>query len=277
MEPRSLLAAFAHPDDEAFGCGGSLAQASAAGTYVTLVCATRGEVGEISDAALATPETLGKVREGELRCTASALGIHELVFLDYRDSGMAGTDDNTNPESFINIPADDVIAKLVGAIRRTKPQVVVTFEPNGGYGHPDHIAIHKHTVAAFHAASDPEQYPEQGAPWQPERLFYTALPRSFFKEVRQKMEAAGMDTSQFASAEERGWPDEDVNTIVDVSGFVDAKWQGLLCHRTQFGDNSFFRQVSEEEVKTMMSREFYALVEPKPADGERLSGLFEGI
>ncbi len=193
----SLLAVYAHPDDEAFGTGGTIARYAGEGVKTYLVCATRGEVGEISDPSLATPETLGQVREGELRCAAETMGVAELIFLDYRDSGMAGTDENRDPRAFINAPADEVIATLVTIIRRLRPQVVATFEPNGGYGHPDHIAIHRHTVAAFHAAGDGQYRPELGQSWQASRLFYTAIPRSFFIEMRQQLEALGEDTSEF--------------------------------------------------------------------------------
>ena len=192
MEKPTLLAIFAHPDDEAFGTGGSLSRYAASGAQVALICATRGEVGEISDSSFATPETLGEVRESELRCAAETMGVNELIFLDYRDSGMVGTPENDDPRAFINASASEVVQSLVSAIRRIQPDVVVTFEPNGGYGHPDHIAIHKHTVAAFHAAADPA-YHAPGGPWQAARLFYTAIPRSFFLEMRRQLQEAGED------------------------------------------------------------------------------------
>ena len=151
---KSFLAIFAHPDDEAFGTGGLLALTAARGHKTALVTATRGEVGEISAPALANPENLGQVREQELREAAAVLGVSELVILDYRDSGMVGTEDNEHLKALAKADADEVIGQLVGIIRRLKPDVVVTFDENGGYGHPDHIAIHKHTVVAYHAAGD---------------------------------------------------------------------------------------------------------------------------
>ncbi len=123
-----LLATFAHPDDEGFGTGGTLAHYAAAGGQAGLVCATRGEVGEISDPDLATPETLPEVREAELRCAGQKLGLSELTFLGYRDSGMAGTPENEDLRAFANAPAAEVVARLVGLIRRWRPQVIVTFD-----------------------------------------------------------------------------------------------------------------------------------------------------
>ena len=128
---RTLLAIYAHPDDEASSGGGTLARYAADGVNVALVCATRGEVGEIADDSLATPETLSQVREQELRNAADALGVGEVVFLSYRDSGMAGTDDNDNPAALVNAPEDEVVSQLVGVIRRLKPQVIMTFDPTG--------------------------------------------------------------------------------------------------------------------------------------------------
>jgi LmbE family N-acetylglucosaminyl deacetylase len=279
MQPRSLLAVFAHPDDEAFGSGGSLARYARSGVAVTLVCATRGEVGEISDLALATPETLPAVRERELRAAARAMGFDDVRFLDYRDSGMAGTADNNNPSAFVNIPAEQVIAQIVGIIRACKPQVVLTFDPSGGYGHPDHIAIHRHTVAAFHAAGDPARYPEQGAPWQPGRLLYTAIPRSAWREMRDQLAAQGVDTSSFdrLDATATGWPDDQIQFKLDVSSTVAAKWDALNAHQTQFGPDNFFRKMPEATAQQLLSREHFAQAWPEPEPGAVSDDLFSGL
>lgn len=203
------MAIYAHPDDEAFGTGGTISRYASEGVKVYLVSATRGEVGEISDPSLATPETLGCVREDELRCAAETMGVTQLVFLDYRDSGMAGTPENQDPRAFVNAQAEEVVPLLVSLIRSLRPEVIVTFEPNGGYGHPDHIAIHKHTVAAFRAAADPTCSPELGAPWQAKRLFYTAIPHSFFEDMRQQMTDLGLDTQDLVDLDDPKlrWPE----------------------------------------------------------------------
>ena len=275
--PQTLLAVFAHPDDEAFGTGGSLTVYSRSGTRVVLVCATRGEVGEISDPSLATPETLGEVRENELRCAAETMGISELAFLDYRDSGMVGSAENQDPRAFINAPAEQVVNQLVGVLRRVRPQVVVTFEPNGGYGHPDHIAIHQHTVSAFHAAADIQYAPQLGPAWQTQRLFYTALPRSYFTALRESLLEAGVSPEELKRYEGRGWPDEQVNVTLDVSQTVDEKWEAFNCHRTQFGPQSLMRRLPEEEIKRLLSKEHYHLAWPANESSAHLTNLFSGL
>ena len=280
MQSRSILAVFAHPDDEAFGSGGTLAHYAAQDVYVALVCATRGEVGGIADPTLATLETLGTVREGELRCAAQALGLHDVILLDYRDSGMAGADTNNDARAFMNVPAEEVVAGLVGLIRRLQPRVVITFDPNGGYGHPDHIAIHRHTLAAVHAAGDPGRFLDQGPPWQPSRVFYAVIPRGFFLEMREHMQASGIDTSQWERFEEQGvvgWPDDQIHLTLDVTKSVDAKWAALHCHATQFGADNPWRRLPEETIKQMMSREHFALAWPEPTPGQRLADLFDGL
>jgi len=276
---KTLLAIFAHPDDEAFGTGGTLARYAAEGADIVLVCATRGEAGEIADKNLATPESLGQVRENELRCAAGALGISEVIFLGYRDSGMAGTPENEDPRAFVNAPAEEVVAQLVGIIRRARPDVIVTFEPNGGYGHPDHIAAHHHTIAAFHAAADPARYPEQGEAWQASKLFYNTIPRSFFLTMRDQLEAMGEDTSAFARFEEAGagWPDDQIHVTLDVAEEIEAKWTALNCHRTQFGPDNLFRRLPEKVTRQIMSREHFALAWPNPEPGLQLADLFAAL
>src|SRR5713226_8974309 len=177
MSTKRLLGVFAHPDDEGTMSGASL-EYSTLGVETGLVCATRGEVGEIADPTLATPENLGEVREGEMRAAAEVLGVHNLWFLGYRDSGMEGTPENEDPRAFAQANAAEVVGKLVAIIRQFRPQVMVTFDETGGYGHPDHIAIYRHTTSALHAAADAVQYPELGPAYSVSKLYYTSFPRS---------------------------------------------------------------------------------------------------
>src|SRR5438105_1444393 len=163
MSSLALLGVFAHPDDEQL-MSGAFAQAVKEGMRTGLICATRGEMGEIADPALATPENLGEVREGELRAAARVLGVEHLWFLDYKDSGMMGTPPNEDPDNFMRSDQDEALRKIVKIVRDFKPTVMVTFDETGGYGHPDHITINRLAIAAFSAAADPNMYPEAGEP-----------------------------------------------------------------------------------------------------------------
>jgi LmbE family N-acetylglucosaminyl deacetylase len=223
MQPRTILAVFAHPDDE-LSAGGTLARYTASGASVTLVRVTPGEAGEISGPALAKPETLAEVRTQELLTAAKALGLEDVRFLGFRDSGMVGTPENADPRSFHQADPVEATRRLVVLIRSVKPDVVITHDVTGGYGHPDHLAAYRHVTAAFDAASDPLQFPDEGPPWQPSRLFYTAMLRSFFQKMRETLQAAGVDTSDFEGPEMQrlGYEDTDVTTTIDASDYTDA-------------------------------------------------------
>ncbi len=275
----TLLAIFAHPDDEVLGAGGAIAGLARRGVHVALVCATRGEAGEIAIPELATPETLGTVREQEMRCSAATLGINELIFLDYRDSGMAGTDENNHPDAYINAPDAEVVERLVGIMRRLKPNVVMTFEPYGAYGHPDHIAANRHTVAAFQAAGEDHCYPEAGPPWRPQRLFYQIIPGFVMEELRDAIAASGGRVDDFDLEKRRleGWPDDQLHVVCDVSEQIQAKMAAWECHRTQFGPDSRFRRLPREQMAQLLSKEYFALAEPGPAPGSPWPDLFTGL
>ena len=273
---RSMLVVFAHPDDEAFGSGGTLAKYAAAGVKTTLVCATKGEVGEIANPELATPATLHSVREQELLCSAETLGIEEVIFLGYRDSGMIGTLDNEHPRAFMKANEEEVVDKLVAIMRQVKPQIVLTFDPNGGYGHPDHIAIHDHTVSAFHKAARVDYGVELGEAWHADRLIYTAFPKSFFMDLRSRLQALGEDTSDLDQFDQSGnvWSDAQVDVELDVSDVVDRKWSALHCHQTQFGPDNLFRRLPDEDAKALMSREYFSIAWPEVSREEPGSDLF---
>jgi N-acetyl-1-D-myo-inositol-2-amino-2-deoxy-alpha-D-glucopyranoside deacetylase len=274
-----VLACYAHPDDEAFGSGGTLTRYAAEGAQVTLVCATRGEAGEIAHESLAVPATLAQVREEELRCSCRTMGVAEPIFLGYRDSGMAGTPENEHAEAFCQAPADEVIARLVEIMRRLRPHVVLTFEPGGGYGHPDHIAIHRHTLAAFHAAADDTRFSGLGAPWQASRLYYTTIPRSFFLGMYERMKSTGVDVTPFEAMAQglRGFPDEAVAAVIDVSRYVDEKWSAISCHRTQLNPNGPWSVLPERLLKQLFAQEHFALGWPEEQPPTQFSDLFQGL
>jgi LmbE family N-acetylglucosaminyl deacetylase len=137
----SLTAVLAHPDDESFGMGGTLALYARKGVDIHLICATRGEAGEMDPDCLEGFDSIAERRESELRCAAEQLGITSVHFLNYRDSGMSGSPANQHPQALANAPIADVAQSIAEQIRRLRPQVIITFDPIGGYKHPDHIAI----------------------------------------------------------------------------------------------------------------------------------------
>ena len=180
---RKILSVLAHPDDESFGMGGTLAYYAKQGVEVHLICATKGEAGDVEPEFLKDFSSVAERRESELRCAANYLGLKNVHFLGYRDSGMEGSEDNQHPNAFINAPMEKVSGEIVRYIREFKPDVVLTFDPVGGYHHPDHIHIHEATVAAFEASADAEQFPEYGAPFQPNKLYYHIFPRVFVRFI----------------------------------------------------------------------------------------------
>jgi LmbE family N-acetylglucosaminyl deacetylase len=250
-EQLTVLAVLAHPDDEGFGCGGTLAALVAGGHRVTLICATNGDVGEISDPALATPETLWQVRQGELRTAMDVTGIQDLRFLNYRDSGMDGTDDNNHPSSLYQAPKATVVEQVAEVIRQVRPDVVITHDPTGGYGHPDHITISQRTASAVELCRGDEG----------PQLYHLCFPRSAFQQMWQAMVEADIRPPFSADdVEALGTPDDEVTTVRRVDRFVAVKKESLRCHRTQIGDDGPFSQLSEEVLNEIMSTEYFQLV-----------------
>lgn len=264
-----LLFSFAHPDDEGFGSGGTLAMLVARGAQVTLVCGTNGDVGEISDPALATPETLAQVRQQELRDAMAVTGVTDIRFLNYRDSGMEGTEDNGHPDSLHQAAPRVVVSALVEIMKEIRPNIVVTHDPSGGYGHPDHKAMCIHTSDAYAlAANDPEMIGSY--------LYFVCFPRSNFQRMWRKM--VEMDISPpFASQDidKVGTPDDEVTTVLDISKYVETKIDSLNCHRTQINPDGPFALLPQEMMREIMGTEYYTLVSPKdaPAEADLLGGL----
>ncbi len=278
-----MLACFAHPDDETYLIGGVLAACAARGVDVRLVCATRGEEGDIRQPGSATRESLPQVRWEELRASCKNLGIQEPVLLGYRDSGMRGAAANDDPASLLSAPADQVVSRLVEEMRTFCPQVVLTYEPGGIYGHPDHIAIGRHTTAAFKLAGDPSAVPPQPPkdlpPFSPSRLFYGARPRGFRMDSAVRLRAAGLDVP-LPTPEQRnlGIPPEEIHLELDVSDYVEQKKRSFRCHFTQLSPDSPYFRAPPEVVKEILGREYYIRAHPPVAPGSIVPpDFFEGI
>ena len=281
-QKRTILAVLAHPDDETFGMGGTLALYARRGVNVHLVCATRGEVGEVAPHFLENFQSIGELREHELRCAAENLGLAGVHFLDYRDSGMTGSPDNEHPQALAAAPVDEVAARVTGYIRRLKPQVVLTFDPIGGYRHPDHIAIHHATVKAFSAAGDPLQFPDQGPPFQPDKLYFHTFPRGWLSWMVRLMPLFGKDPRRFGQNEDidllelvgESFP---VHARINYKQVVKEKEAATACHASQGGMASSGSRFVRLAFRVAAGQDSYMRAYPEPDRGPRERDLFEGL
>ena len=281
MSELSFLAVHAHPDDESITMGGTLARFAAEGIRTTVVTATRGEVGEILDKELDPKEAaprLASIREAELRRACAILGVHELVFLGYQDSGMMGQARNKAPGTFWQADQREAVARLIAVIRRVKPQVIATYNEFGGYGHPDHINAHRVTVLAFHHADDTELFPG-GEPHRPSKLYYSAFPLSQMREMAEAIKQAGME-DRFArdgEAPPLGVTDDRVTTQIDVRAQLDKKVGAMLAHRTQIPPDSWFIKLRDVLGDRAWGRESYERVRTRVEASTPEDDLFAGL
>ncbi len=279
-----LLAVLAHPDDETFGMGGTLALYASRGVEVHLVCATRGEAGTVSPQFMQHHGSIAALREHELRCAAQHLGLAGVHFLDYRDSGMPGTPENRHPQALVNAPRDEVVRKITHAIRKFKPQVVVTFDPSGGYGHPDHIATHQATVEAFYAASDPARYPDEGPPHQPDKLYYSVFSRTFLRIALALMRLLGRDPKRWGrnqdiDLEELAQNHFPIHAKVNYRPVAAAKAKATSCHASQLDrgrSNTSLTSLAFRLARAGTTETFMRAY-PPPNSGRPERDLFRGI
>jgi LmbE family N-acetylglucosaminyl deacetylase len=251
-----ILWVLAHPDDESFGNAGTMLLAHDAGITTGLVCATRGEVGQIRDTRLATRDTLPAVREHELRRAMSLAKLTELRLLGFRDSGMAGTPENEDARAFVNVPFVEAVAHVVGHIRDLRPRVVVSFGPDGVYGHPDHIAIGAITDAAVIEAAREDQ-PGLGEPWQIEAYYHVASSREGIKESATHPDSPFHSMSA-AELEGLGIPEKEITHWLDVSSKYPEKHAVLMQHLTQISRDNPTTVMENELARTRLGQETYA-------------------
>lgn len=277
-----LMCVHAHPDDEASKGAGTVARYHAEGVHTVLVCCTGGEEGDILNPEMDRPEVrerLADVRMEELRRSAGIIGYDELVLLGYRDSGMPNTPANERPESFARAPLEEAVGRLVAEIRRTRPQVIVTYpDDQKGYPHPDHLRVHDISLLAFDAAGDPTAHPDAGAPWQPLKLYYSVWSRARTQAVHEKFLELGMESPYDQRWFDRPSHDDRITTVVDISGHADVRPAALLAHATQVDPNSkFWFGLPPEVARTVHPVEEYILARSLVGDIERESDLFAGV
>ncbi|HSK66002.1 MAG TPA: PIG-L family deacetylase [Anaerolineales bacterium] len=237
---KTILAVLAHPDDESFGLGGTLALYARKGHNTYLVCATRGEAGTVDAEYLNGFKDTAELRTDELLRAAKHLGLKEVFFLGYRDSGMPGMEANKHPDAQINHPIDEVAGRIVKYIRELKPDIVLTFDPIGGYKHPDHIHVHLATKLAFDRSDDASFHPESGAPFKPQALYYQVFPREFLKWMTRLMPLLGKDPRKWGrngdiDLKELAEVEFPVHVRLDIRSVADIKREAGAQHASQGG------------------------------------------
>ncbi|MER7583390.1 N-acetyl-1-D-myo-inositol-2-amino-2-deoxy-alpha-D-glucopyranoside deacetylase [Kitasatospora sp. NPDC097691] len=284
---RRLLLVHAHPDDESIGNGATMARYAAEGARVTLVTCTLGEGGEVIPPELAhltadRENTLGAYRIGELTEAMRALGVTDHRFLGgpgrYRDSGMMGVADNDVPGCFWQADVDEAADHLVAVIREVRPQVLVTYDENGGYGHPDHIQAHRVAMRAYELAADPAHRPELGPAWRIGKVYWNRMPRSV-------IEAGLAETAAKASFPGVAQPsdvpgvvaDEAVTTALDGAAYSGRKAAAMAAHATQITVDGAFFALSNDLGQPLLATEYYQLVRGQAGPGAPEDDLFAGL
>ncbi|MBM7846012.1 PIG-L family deacetylase [Herpetosiphon giganteus] len=281
---RRLLFVYAHPDDESFGNAGTIAYYAHHGVSVHYICATRGEAGDVDQSLLHGYGDIATLRATELGDAANAMGLAAYHFLNYRDSGMANTPANEHPEALVQAPVEAVAAKITAAIRAIQPQVVITFNEYGGYGHPDHIAIHHATHLAFERAGAGSWLPEQldaGLPtWTPRKLYYSTFNPLMIKLMVRAWRLSGRDPR-------KGGNNGDVDFVkildavnpptasVDCSSVIDQKVAAWQAHRSQLGQMALSFKLPRLLRQRFLGREQFSRVVPAPNGHEY--DLFAGL
>jgi N-acetyl-1-D-myo-inositol-2-amino-2-deoxy-alpha-D-glucopyranoside deacetylase len=275
--PRRILLVHAHPDDETINNGATMAQYAARGAHVTLVTCTLGEEGEVLvpeliHLAADRDDALGLHRVNELAAAMEALGVRDHRFLGgaghFRDSGMMGLPTNNRPECFWQADLDTAADLLVEVIREVRPQVVVTYDENGGYGHPDHIQAHRVAMGAVRAAADPAYRPDLGPAWDVPKVYWCCMPRSVIQAGIDALAEAGEETMFEGVTDASDLPfvveDDVVAAAVDGRAFSAAKLDAMRAYPTQIQVDGPFFALSNNLGQEVLGTEFYSL-----AKGER--------
>lgn len=278
---KTILAVLAHPDDETFGLGGTLALYAQKGYDAYYVCATRGEVGTVDEEHMRGFSSIAEMRTDELMRAAKFLGLKDVFFLGYRDSGMPGTEDNKHPDAQVAHSIDEVAGRVVKYIRELKPDIVLTFDPIGGYKHPDHIHIHKATNLAFEKADDASFHPEAGAPFKPRALYYQVFPRGFLKWMVRLMPLFGKDPRKFGRNSDIDLTDLitdfPIHVRLDIRSVAEIKRQASAQHASQ-GGAQMRRGLMGLIGKVMGEREDYMRAYPPVVGRSRVKrDLFDDV
>jgi mycothiol S-conjugate amidase len=280
--PLCLLSVHAHPDDEASKGAPTVAKYASEGVRTVLVTCTGGEEGDILNPAMDNDDVrsrLHEVRQDELELAAKIIGYAEVVLMGYRDSGMPDTEANTRPEAFANAPFDEAVARLVEAIRRERPQVIITYpDEQDFYPHPDHLMVHAISLPAFERAADASWRPDLGPPWQPSKLYYTVWSRQRMIATHEKMVEIGVESPFDEKWFERPSHDHRITTQVPIGPWFDVRLEGLLAHATQVDPNSpFWFGLPREVARTVHPFDDYILAKSLVDTDLPEDDLFAGL
>lgn len=277
----TILVIRPHPDDESSATGGMLAYYHAQEVRTGVVICTGGEEGEIHDPNLdaeADKPRLREIRERELRNACLILGVSELRLLGYRDSGMAETPANAHPQAFWGAEQTEAVGRLVRIIRELRPRVIVTEQAGGSYAHPDHVRCHLVSVAAFHAASDLQAYPEAGPAWQVSKLYTIAhIDDGAWESLRPAFKAAGFDLGKSRPHRKGRLGPESATVALDVRPYSEIQRRALLAHRTQIPPTSMWARLPEELYRRAFATAYFMRLHPPAAPEERERDLCSGL
>lgn len=280
MTPKKLLFSLAHPDDESFGSGALIAKYVHAGVEVSYICATDGARGTIAKEFLDKYGSPSAVRYAELDCAAHILGFKQVYKLGYGDSGMMGTPENHDPHCLWQADENEVTGKIVAILREVQPQVVVTFDPYGGYGHPDHIFVHRVTTRAFYAASDPAQFPESGSPYQPHKLYYTSFSHNLLRYYIWMTRLSGQNPRKLGVNKDFDLLAVAKNLLpvtakIDIAAWFDDWDRAANCHASQASPR---RSVPRFLQRLIAGKQGLTRVYPPRHPHEKIeTDLFEGV
>lgn len=285
MEKRTLLGLFAHPDDESFGPGGTLARYAAEGADVHVIIATDGDAGSVEEShQRRNGQSLAQERGEELANAAVALGITSIWNLPYRDSGMRGSPDNDHPRALIQQPVESLTGELVDYIRRLRPQVILTHDPFGGYGHPDHIRCCEAMAAAFYVAGQRTRVSNGSglAPYSPQKLYYTAFDKRLLKTIVRVMQLMGKDPTAIGRNRDINlveislW-DTPVHARVNVADYARQKDEASRAHASQYGGGPAFLRILPGIIRRRLaSHDSFTRAYPAPGSAME-SDLFAGV
>jgi LmbE family N-acetylglucosaminyl deacetylase len=252
MSSRRLLISYAHPDDESFGLGGLIARYVAEGVEVYLICATNGERGTVTPERLNGHDSIAALRLSELDCASELLGFKKVFKLGYLDSGMMNSDTCNQPDSFWNCPQTEVTRRVVEVIREVRPQVVITFNRYGGYGHPDHIAIQRATTMAFSAAGD-DSYDTGQAPYKPQKLYYSSIAVNYLRFGIAMVRLRRQDPRHLGKNKDIDLQAildnvEPVHTLVNIRNYYEAWEAASNCHASQQGGGGWGLPMSLRKI-----------------------------